>query len=423
MRNGDLFSHRLMAAALVAGAILAGLGLFCWNSWQQKSEQEISRQLAAEQEHAKTAASARAGVVNARAKDCLQAHKYQDGLDAVDEVLDIVEVPELLETKVDLLWNSGRRHEALEFGQKLLKYHPREAQYHWSTGNLAFTLGDFTNAVVCYATAAQLEPTNHSYLISWAMCLVRVGQSEQGIAVLQKLVEQEPDCLDCWYDYGEACFQSSAVVRALEIRRKAAALFPHDWQPELALAQILDVLGRQGGDPQMLNEAAKHYLHSLELSPTPHSVAAQRYLALTGTNVPPELEELTPRELELELRNNSFYVRARINGVDGRFLLDTGASHVSVYQGDATRFQLKPTTRVLNVETAAGKIFVPVAYGEVELGKLKADKMLICLIPDGKDRSCDGLLGLDVLRRLGAKLEVERRRLRIEGRSGMGDHL
>ncbi len=151
----------------------------------------------------------------------------------------------------------------------------------------------------------------------------------------------------------------------------------------------------------------------------PRSVAARRILEITGKQVPPELEGQSEDVFTLEEEGGALYIRARVNGVDGRFLLDTGASALSLYRSATRRFNVGPSARTAEIQTANGDIQVPVAHGELELGKHKVANVTIMLIPDGSDHGIDGLFGLEALHVLNAEIERGNRRLVVRGKGAL----
>ena len=150
----------------------------------------------------------------------------------------------------------------------------------------------------------------------------------------------------------------------------------------------------------------------------PNSKAAERYYQITGQRVPPELEAKSASEIPLEPSGKVHLVRASINGIEGRFVLDTGASYTSVYQSAAKRFSLSPSTRQAEVHTANGTIQVPVTYGNLQVGQQKLNGAAVLLMPDSNDRAIDGLLGNDFLWRFDPEIDTRGNRLILRGFRG-----
>lgn len=108
-----------------------------------------------------------------------------------------------------------------------------------------------------------------------------------------------------------------------------------------------------------------------------------------------------------------------INGVEGRFVVDSGASYTTVSESAARRFKLKPSRSRVEVHTANGTIQVPVAYGNVQVGPSnKLNGAVVLLMPDNKDRDADGLLGNDFLWRFEPQIDHQNHRLILRGYRG-----
>jgi len=249
---------------IVSLAAAAGLGAYFLGNnktaqqWVVKVEKptELEMRSKAEERNQINEALQRVPEVNAQAKDLGADGQYDAALAEVDEVLRTVEAPELLETKVNLLLNCNRANQGYQTLLKLLGHRTNDAHLHYIAGNLAANLEGPKAALIHYETASKLEPTSSDYRISWAICCVRSGQKEAGLGAFEKLVIDEPDCYDCWYNYGVSLLESGAPDEALAIRREAVKRFPENSKHHFGLAQMLDVIARKSGDSNKLNEAA-----------------------------------------------------------------------------------------------------------------------------------------------------------------------
>ena len=403
LRNDADYSRRLLIVWLaVALSTVLGVGGVYW--WRNQAQQREAQHRVAEAER-------RSVEVNAQARDLLEKGEFAAGLSVVDSILDLVEMPDLLETKYYLLYNSNRRNEAYQVMLKLLKRRPNEAPYQHTTGVLALNLSKPKEAAAHFESAVKLEPQNSNYQIEWANLCLMNGDLEKGRTILKKLVEQNPQCEECWFNYASAYGDHGALERAIEIFRQAADEFPNNFTHQYHLALALDAKNRQSKDQPALDEAVVHYQRSLELHPLRNSVAAQRIFEITGKAVPAELEALVADEVPLEVEGDLSYVRARINGVEGRFLLDTGASYVCVYSNAASHFKLIAADRMVETKTANGIIQVRVAYGQLQLGKQKLSDAVVCFLPEIKDDGNAGLFGVQFLQKFGAQIDVAHQRL------------
>lgn len=106
-------------------------------------------------------------------------------------------------------------------------------------------------------------------------------------------------------------------------------------------------------------------------------------------------------------RDGHFYARVEVNGVQVRFLVDTGASSVVLTREDAARAGLDPDqlSYIVPAHTANGTVMgASVVLGRVELGGI-AHRDVRALVNAGQMRN--SLLGMSYLGRF--------RRLSVEG--------
>jgi tetratricopeptide (TPR) repeat protein len=362
--------------------------------------------------------------VNARAKDLLLQGKFAEGLAAVEEILRQVESAELLETKVDLLHNSGKWNEAYATLLRLLKLRPEAAYLHYLAGTFALRLSGREKALPHFEAAAKLEPHNTSYQILLAKLYIQSGRMAQGTTLFQNLIVNDPQCMDCWYSFGDALFGAQQEAKAVAIFRVAIEQIPDNYLHYFNLALALDNWGSRLQDKAKLQEAAAHYRRSLELRPMPNSVAARRIFDLTGQQVPPALEAKQFDEVPLQFGGKVKIIQVRINGVAGRFVLDTGASYTAVFREVAERYKLSATSRLMESSTANGVIQTPVAYARVEVGRQKLERAVVLLLPDRKGNDgTDGLLSMDFLEKFDWQIPQGQYRLIFRGYSNKNQGL
>lgn len=122
----------------------------------------------------------------------------------------------------------------------------------------------------------------------------------------------------------------------------------------------------------------------------------------TNPNIVPQSTEYSDGSAEVVLaRNygNAYVTRGKINDQVVEFLLDTGASQVSIPERVARSLGLKPTGRVTQVQTASGTV----QTHEVMLDSLNIGPIELTGVPaliNPADRTNTILLGMSALRRL-----------------------
>lgn len=124
-------------------------------------------------------------------------------------------------------------------------------------------------------------------------------------------------------------------------------------------------------------------------------------LALTGYLLyrhatKPDMEVISAHEVRLQLRNDGHYhINGSINNTPVRFMIDTGASMVSISENLARRAGLKceaPAT----FTTANGKISGCVARSEIQFGSYRLFEVEVAVMPNMDELA---LLGMNALGR------------------------
>ena len=94
-------------------------------------------------------------------------------------------------------------------------------------------------------------------------------------------------------------------------------------------------------------------------------------------------------------------VKAELNGVKGTFILDTGASYVSVTSGFATRAKMsQPEHSLIQLQTANGKTPAILTNADsIKLGSLESKSVPVVVLQkaDALGKEYDGLLGMSFL--------------------------
>ena len=245
------------------------MGLFlllgAYARWRSRSDQpETQAATMAELEQQRIdQAMAEASLVNARANDLLRKGQIEAGLKLVDEILARVDLPDLQETKIQLLLKAERHHEAYELLQPLLQ--KRDAPHlHFLAGQLAqFTKGP-SAAVPHFAEAIRQSPENKVYQLAWASACFKANLRDSAIAAFNKLITDDPKCGECWSEYAQAYYSTGDRNQAVNVFARAVGRFPENPTYQFGLARVLDRYGIETGDQQKLFEAAEHYRKSLE---------------------------------------------------------------------------------------------------------------------------------------------------------------
>ena len=130
-------------------------------------------------------------------------------------------------------------------------------------------------------------------------------------------------------------------------------------------------------------------------------------------------KEFQKESYPLRGQKNVVTVKAEINGVRGLFILDTGASYLTVRSSFADRAKIPQTETEITLTTANGQTKVKLSKADkVMLGKLEAANVPVAIQKiDEKSYGAgvDGLLGMSFLSRFevqmaGGSIEIRTRR-------------
>ena len=132
------------------------------------------------------------------------------------------------------------------------------------------------------------------------------------------------------------------------------------------------------------------------------SFEEKRQANRSNPNILPKSTEYSDGSAEVVLERNhgnAFVTRGKINGQVVEFLLDTGASQVSIPERVARGLGLKPTGKVMQVQTASGTVQThEVMLDTLSIGPIQLTSVAALINP--ADRTQTILLGMSALRRL-----------------------
>ena len=130
----------------------------------------------------------------------------------------------------------------------------------------------------------------------------------------------------------------------------------------------------------------------------------------------------------LVTKTNHLEVIAEINGISGRFILDTGASNTCVGFDKTTSFNL--TSKASKIKAAgAGATNMETLIAKkntIKIGSWRKNKLKIVLFDLGHVNEAltahnvmpvDGIIGADILKKAKAVIDYDKRRLYLKHRS------
>ncbi len=116
--------------------------------------------------------------------------------------------------------------------------------------------------------------------------------------------------------------------------------------------------------------------------PRTHPVDADPTAEVTETRKRTAGNGLASRELERS-SDGRFHAWVRVNGIEIRFLVDTGASLVALTSADARKVGLAPGKARSKAMTAGGEIEIaPVTIERLAIGPITADKVDAAIVEE-----------------------------------------
>lgn len=119
-------------------------------------------------------------------------------------------------------------------------------------------------------------------------------------------------------------------------------------------------------------------------------------------------------------KTNHFEIKASINGVRGRFILDTGASNSCVGFEAIETFKLNPENSAIKA-AGAGAIDMETKMAKknkIKIGKWKGNKIVLVLfnlshvntaLVNHNSNPVDGIIGADILKKCKAIIDYEKK--------------
>lgn len=192
---------------------------------------------------------------------------------------------------------------------------PKDPTDPTTTGAIgpAATTSDFERAASYWGEQYAKDEKSKDASLNYAAALLRVGRTDQSVAVLQKTVIYHPDDRDVLASYGKSLAAAGKFDIAIETIRRAQTPDRPDWRLMSAEAAILDQVGRNA-------EARQLYSRALTLSPGEPSVLSNYGMSYVLTGELPKAEKLLREAImaqgaDSRVRQNL----ALVVGLQGRF--------------------------------------------------------------------------------------------------------
>ncbi len=173
----------------------------------------------------------------------------------------------------------ARQHTGLDGRPQLeraLSLDPASASIHALEGLYWLRQGQPEKGLQACAKAAALEPENPAWQVALGDAASAAGNFSQAIVYYQQAIELDNENVDAWRGLALVSVNNGADVEGTGrmAARQLLRLAPNDWQ-------TYDIAGRMATLLGARDEAKKHFLHAIEMAPTqpaPHLHLAQAYL-------------------------------------------------------------------------------------------------------------------------------------------------
>jgi Flp pilus assembly protein TadD len=225
----------------------------------------------------------KADALHASAKDQIRQEHTDLALQRINSALSLMEKPEYLETKANILIAQNKLYEADPVLEKLIRLRPNNANYRYLSATTALNEEEWARGEQRLKEALQLEPNNATYAVYLANMLYRENKIDLARQHYEAILHKNPQCQFAWEQYATSHANAGRYTEAIAVMMRALKQRPQDAYLFYLLGCIYDNHGDKA-------KAVAAYRHSLELEPMPDSIAASRILAITGHPVPPALE-------------------------------------------------------------------------------------------------------------------------------------
>jgi S1-C subfamily serine protease/ankyrin repeat protein len=252
-------------------------------------------------------------IANSRARVHFRKKEFSLGLAVIEEALKLSITPELLETKLDILYNLGGYGEAYLVALELIKIDPENASSQYKAGRMAYNAYPRTTrankALPHYKKYYELKPSPSTKL-SVANLLVESGNTTDGFNLFNELVEVDSKNKTIWFNYLNSLFKAEEFNLAEEVFRTALDKDKDNSYLNEYLGQVLEKNGKK-------DEAVEFYYKCYELDPDPNSVAAKQILRITGKPVSPRLEKKSEVKRKANIDKEQIFIEAKKAEKDG----------------------------------------------------------------------------------------------------------
>jgi clan AA aspartic protease (TIGR02281 family) len=244
---------------------------------------------------------------------------------------------------------------------------------------------------------------------------MQAGDYEAALDAAQSVFRKHPEATAYWFLQGRAL---SALKRHSEALAAYVGLMRYLGEPKNAPAELFTRAALEFEAMGRFCEAIVPIETFIAVDPEKRSnPGLQQQIAEDRRRGACEAPRFEGVEVVLHrLSTGVLHTRAQINGVEGVFVVDTGASFVAVSPSFANRARLNPENGELaKVQTANGVIDADlITIGSIQLGGLTAKYVPAVVLSKDVGNGVDGLLGMSFLARFDLNLTRNEWRIKMK---------
>lgn len=271
--------------------------------------------------------------------------------------------------------------------------------------------GELRTAAKALISFAEICPNSTGELWTAANMLYSAGDYGAAIEINDKLIAQRPDVGIYYVMRGEMLIHQNRPSEAIENLSTALAFFENAKQANQKVHQLLASAYAADGQFCQAMTAIQAYVYT---EPHARDTAAMRMLIADYAEKGKCDADYTEASAVIRRRNADVMLsKVTINGVIGTFIIDTGASFVTIDERFAKKANISlHNARKIRTYTANGVISAALTTAKkVELGKLSAAQVATSVISKPIGQGIDGLLGMSFLARFDVALNNREMRI------------
>ena len=361
----------LLKSVVITCIVFVFIGLGLWGCYFIEQENKADKNLAL-------------------VKDLYQKGEYSEVLSKIGDKIPMRKKEEFMFVKLEALMELGRLYESEDLANEIIKINPKNDKCYYLLGLALYNNNDLQKSIQSFEKAVELQPKNIDYKLNLARLLVINGDKDKAIKVYRQIMKQDPRYEVAWAEVAEIYNTKGNKKEVLNLRRDAAKRFPNNAYDQHMLGVICNELN-------LKQEAIVALRKSLALQPDADTNAKELLQKLTGKRY----DNLNSKQEKIPLHglNNLLIADAKVNNINGKFLIDTGASSSVLYERFIKKNKIKINSNSYGVlEMANGnKSYAPSSYVTLKLGRNILADTKVYILPDSKSLNLDGIIGMDLL--------------------------